>query len=151
MEQEKKYLSTIEEVSDALAAGKVVYFDDDRHDTLKKDENGLILLENKYEKKLCVGCFLGIEDKPYILEPKPLEVKLWHLYKNGQGKEVFIYKYHEDNTKYPFMGIVRGNFTGEPYNNKGESFSGYYRYDLVKELADLSQYFEKEPNNAKND
>lgn len=30
MEHEKKYLKTIEEVSDALAAGKVVYFDDDR-------------------------------------------------------------------------------------------------------------------------
>lgn len=143
MEQEKKYLKTIEEVSDALAAGKVVYFDDDRQDALKKDENGMILLENKYETKLCVGCFLGIEDKPYILEPKPLEVKLWHLYENGRGEKVFIgYKHEDPDGEIEFVGIDKS--IGIGYYRKSGTGEASSVFNLVKELADLSEYFKKE-------
>lgn len=144
MEQEKKYLKTMKEVSDALAAGKVVYFDDDRQDTLKKDENGFILLENKYEKKLCVGCFLGIEDKPYILEQKPLEVKLWHLYEDKRGSKVLISGKYTDDVPYLFYGIVENVSSFVFYNKNGKYWETNNPYcDLVKELADLSKYFKK--------
>lgn len=139
MEQQKVYLKTMKEVSDTLAAGKVVYFDDDRQDTLKKDENGLILLENKYETKLCVGCFLGIKDKPYILEPKPLEVKLWHLYEDNAGRKVFITAL--ETTIFPFVGFVFETKEIFNYNTYGKILGVHKKIDLVKEIADLSKYF----------
>lgn len=142
MEQQKVYLKTIKEVSDALAAGKEVHFDNYRQDTLKKDENGLILLENKYETKLCVGCFLGIEDKPYILEQKPLEVKLWHLYKTNNGNIIFIIgDKGKDKIDYYLLGLdIKEQDLAHFYEDgtfEGEDDG----WDLVKELSDLSQYF----------
>ena len=143
METEKKYLKTLEEVSDALAAGKVVYFDDNRQDTLKKDENGLILLENKYETKLCVGCFLGIEDKPYILEPKPLQVKQWHLYENEQGiKFLAVEKYLGPEKMIYLMNCLCDGGLYSYYKNGQKSVKEEKNGRvLVKELADLSEYF----------
>lgn len=46
MEQEKKYLKTIEEVSDALTAGKVVFCDAIKT-RYYKDKNNLIIGESE--------------------------------------------------------------------------------------------------------
>ena len=107
MEQEKKYLKTIEEVSNALANGKIV-----------------------------------LDNKPYILEPKPLEVKLWHLYENGRGEKVFIGYEHEDPYgEIEFAGLNK-SIGMQIYRITGKNaYKGASDFDLVKELADLSGYF----------
>ena len=74
MEQVKKYLKTIEEVSDALAAGKVIH---NKYKTkIWKDKNGFIVSENENGSKFLNDYMFMQDDEPYILEPKPLEVKL---------------------------------------------------------------------------
>lgn len=143
METEKKYLKTIEEVSDALAAGKVLY--NRYNQKIWKDKNGFIVSDTKY---LNVGG-ICVEDELYILEPKPLEVKLWHLYEDKNGYTVFIVSKYTTKTETGFIGLSKKSCPLE-YNSKGELLGDKNIY-LVKELADLSQYFKKEPKNEKND
>lgn len=136
METEKKYLNTIEEVSDALAAGKVVY---DRNECkYKKDKNGFIIKEYKIGSPT-MGPAIYLIDEPYILEPKPLELKLWHLYDNKNGENVLIFE------KFPSNNLRGVNFSTKDtahFASNGTCLNEW-GYDLVKELADLSQYFEK--------
>lgn len=139
MKQEKKYLKTIEEVSDALAAGKVVY--DGRGMECIKDNNGFIVGKRNGEDYILNTAF-STEYNPYILEPKPLEVKLWHLYENGRGEKVFIG--YEDEDQYgeiEFVGLNK--FIGmQIYRITGQTaYKGASDFDLVKEIADLSGYF----------
>ena len=140
---EKNYLKTVEEISSALAAGKVVYFDNARQDSLKKDENGMIVLENQYEKKLCVGCLLGVDDKPYILEPKPLELKLWHLYQDCHKNKVLVIQETSGEEEKTFLGIHTKDLKVLSYYANGRMFKGnlYAPEEIVKEVADLSEYF----------
>lgn len=150
MEQEKVYLKTIEEVSDALAAGKVVY---DKYEVkIWKDKNGFVICKSKNGDQYLKISSLCIEDDPYILEPKPLEVKLWHLYENGRGEIVFIgYKHEDPDGKLVFDGLNK-TIGLQRYIISGKTIcEGHSIFDLVKELADLSKYFEKEPDDAKND
>ena len=77
MAEEKIFIKTIEELSDTLAAGKVVY--DKYEQKTWKDKNGFLTTETKSGKRY-FGKALWKEDGLYILEPIPLEVKLWHLY-----------------------------------------------------------------------
>lgn len=149
MEQEKKYLKTIEEVSDALAAGKVVY--DENGSSFKLDRNGFIVSESESFGP-CVGAMVDLNTENYILEPKPLEVKLWHLYENGRGEKVFIGHVHENiEGEIEFYGLNK--YTGfQVYKISGKNpYCHYPDFDLVKELADLSKYFEKGTDNEKND
>ncbi|HJD19505.1 MAG TPA: hypothetical protein IAB21_03495 [Candidatus Avelusimicrobium excrementipullorum] len=142
METEKKYLKTIEEVSDALAAGKVVFCDAIKT-KYHKDKNNLIIGESE-EFGDYVGDFVEMQYSPYILEPKPLEVKLWHLYETNNGNIIFIIS---DKGK----GLVDCYFLG--LDIKEQDLAHFYEcgtfegeddgWDLVKELADLSKYFEK--------
>ena len=140
---EKKYLKTVEEISSALAAGRVVYFDNARKDSLKKDENGMIVLENQYEKKLCVGCLLGVDDKPYILEPKPLELKLWHLYQDCLKDKVLVIQETSGEEEKTFLAIHTKDLKVLSYYANGRRFKGnlYAPEEIVKEVADLSEYF----------
>lgn len=141
METEKKYLKTIEEVSDALAAGKIIY--DKYEQKTWKDKNGFFTTETKSGKKYLSKPCIDVEDRIYIMEPKPLEVKLWHLYENKEGRKVFIiYKGNWDD-KYVFFGTLNNSLDGYYYNNKGKCRKNDVEYDLVKEIADLSKYFEK--------
>lgn len=138
MEQEKKYLKTIEEVSDALAAGKVVYdYDGNKYE---KDKNGFIVRYSKGDS-VTIGDSISLIDEPYILEPKPLEVKLWHLYEDRQGDKVLIGGRYTDDVPYPFYGMVKNLSSFIFYNKNGKSRGP--EYDLVKEIANLSKYFEK--------
>lgn len=145
MEQEKKYLKTIEEVSDALTAGKVVFCDAIKT-RYYKDKNNLIIGESE-EFGDYVGDFVEMQYSPYILEPKPLEVKLWHLYEDKKGDRVLIGGKYINDVPYPFYGIVKNGSGFIFYNKNGKSYE--LNYDLVKEIADLSKYFEKEPKDEK--
>lgn len=140
MEQEKKYLKTIEEVSDALAAGKKIYNGFGK--SFKKDKNGFLIYELKSGKKYFSNEPIFVEDVLYILEPKPLEVKLWHLYEDNFGDKVFIY-YKGDLGKHPFIGMVKENKDIVYVSHNGEIYATNQKVFLVKELADLSKYFEK--------
>ena len=150
METEKKYLKTIEEVSDALAAGKVIY---NKYKTkIWKDKNGFIVSETKGGDKFLNDYMFTQDDEPYILEPKPLEVKLYHLYKDGSGDKFFIGKCRENiSGAIEFMGVGQSDGLGF-FLKSGERLhrGGFSCFNLVEELADLSKYFEKEPKNAKN-
>lgn len=135
MEQEKKYLRTIEEVSDALAAGKVVFCDYNKT-KYHKDKNDFVIGKSE-EFGDCVGDMVEISYKPYILEPKPLEVKLWHLYENKNGENVLILE------EFPSKNLCGINFSTKDtahFASNGTCLNEW-SYDLVKELADLSQYF----------
>lgn len=147
MEQEKKYLKTIEEVSDALTAGKVVFCDAIKT-RYYKDKNNLIIGESE-EFGDYVGDFVEMQYSPYILEPKPLEVKLWHLYEDKKGDKVLIIGRYIEDVPYPFYGIMENAYRFIFYNKNGKSWESNNPYDLVKELADLSKYFEKEPKDEK--
>lgn len=150
METEKKYLKTIEEVSDALAAGKAVY--DYNGDKYKKDKNGFIVRYSKGGVFTTIGDSISLIDEPYILESKPLEVKLWHLYEDKRGSKVLISGKYTDDVPYLFYGIVENVSSFVFYNKNGKYWETNNPYcDLVKELADLSKYFEKGDNDAKND
>ena len=148
METEKKYLKTIEEVSDALAAGKKIY--NGFGTSFKKDKNGFLIYELKSGKKYFSNEPVFVEDVLYILEPKPLEVKLWHLYKTNNGNIIFIIS---DKGK----GLVDHYFLG--LDIKEQDLSHFYEcgtsegeddgWDLVEEIADLSEYFNKENNKNK--
>lgn len=142
MEQEKKYLKTIEEVSDALTAGKILY---DRYEQkIWKDKNGFIVSKKINGLQFLNISSLCVEDKLYILEPKPLEVKLWHLYEDIRGNKVLISGKYKDNVPYLFYGIVENASSFVFYNKNGKYWEIHKPYcDLVKEIADLSQYFEK--------
>lgn len=146
METEKKYLNTIEEVSDALAEGKVVYDKEEKKCWI--DKNGFIVTENGMgEKFLNDYMWATKEHGYYILEPKPLEVKLWHLYENKNGEKVLIWE------KFPSKNLLGVNFSTKDtvlFASNGTCLNEW-SCDLVKELADLSKYFEKEDDNAKND
>lgn len=144
MEQEKKYLKTIEEVSDALAAGKVVY--DENGSSFWLDKNGIVVSESESFGP-CVGAMVDLTVENYILEPKPLEVKLWHLYEDKKGDRVLIGGKYINDVPYPFYGIVKNGSGFIFYNKNGKSYE--LNYDLVKEIADLSKYFEKENDNEK--
>lgn len=146
MEQEKKYLKTIEEVSDALAAGKVMY---DKFDvSYQKDKNGFIVYRTEFNEIVRYGFgYPNVNDNLYILEPKPLEskpleVKLWHLYKNRKGERVLIISL----TNSFWIGLNTERKDRQWFNEKGELCSDIKteKFNLVKEIADLSQYFEKE-------
>lgn len=144
MEQEKKYLKTIEEVSDALASGKVVY--DENGSSFWLDKNGIVVSESESFGP-CVGAMVDLTVENYILEPKPLEVKLWHLYEDRQGDKVLIGGRYTDDVPYPFYGMVKNLSSFIFYNKNGKSRGP--EYDLVKEIADLSKYFEKGNDNEK--
>lgn len=141
METNKKYLKTIEEVSDALTAGKVVFCDAIKT-KYYKDKNNLIIGESE-EFGDYVGDFVEMQYSPYILEPKPLEVKLWHLYEDKKGDKVLIIGRYIDDVPYPFYGIVKNAYSFVFYNKNGKRWESNNHYDLVKELADLSEYFEE--------
>ena len=137
METVKKYLKTIEEVSDALAAGKVIY---NKYKTkIWKDKNGFIVSETKIGDKFLNDYMFTKDDEPYILEPKPLEVKLWHLYEDEGGRKILVYE--KQKTIYPFVGINLNVSCFYHYNDEGKSLEPVISSKLVKELADLSQYF----------
>lgn len=149
METEKKYLKTIEEVSDALAAGKVVY--DELNFSYQKDKNEFVIYKTELNEVVKYGFgYPNVSDNPYILEPKPLEVKLWHLYKTNNGNIIFIIS---DKGK----GLVDHYFLG--LDIKEQDLSHFYEcgtsegeddgWDLVEEIADLSEYFNKENNKNK--
>lgn len=146
MEQEKKYLKTIEEVSDALAAGKVVY--DENGSSFWLDKNGIVVSESESFGP-CVGAMVDLTVENYILEPKPLEVKLWHLYEDNRGKKVFIHSYNKNYKKYPFLGVREDCCLTDCYDKQGNCMNDDSDGKLVKELADLSKYFEKENDNEK--
>lgn len=141
METEKKYLSTIEEVSDALAAGKVVY--DENGSSFWLDKNGFIVSESESFGPV-VGAMVDLNVENYILESKPLEVKLWHLYEEEKGRRVLILSKDKTNL-FPFTGVLfteNGYYDFDYFSNNGKS-SHIDKRNLVKELADLSKYFEK--------
>ena len=136
METKKKYLKTIEEVSDALAAGKVVYGYDGA--TYKKDRNGFIIKESKCDSTT-IGVSISLIDVPYILEQNHLEVKLWHLYENKKGEAVLIFKKYKSGL-FGFLGISK-EYDDLSYAENGECIIDPDNENLVKELADLSEYF----------
>lgn len=148
MEQQKVYLKTIEEVSDALAAGETIY---NKYKTkIWKDKNGFIVSETEGGSKFLNDYMFTQDDEPYILEPKPIEVKLWHLYEDNFGREIFIY-YKCDLGEHPFIGLVRENKDIEYISHNGEIWlDTNQKVFLVKELADLSKYFEKEKKDGEN-
>ena len=147
METNKKYLKTIEEVSDALAAGKVVFCDAIKT-KYYKDKNNLIIGESE-EFGDYVGDFVEMQYSPYIIEPKPLEMKLWHLYEDRKGDKVLIIGRYIDDVPYPFYGISENVYGFIFYNKNGKCWESNGHYDLVKEIADLSKYFEKGNENEK--
>lgn len=147
METVKKYLKTIEEVSDALAAGKVVY--NKFKTSFRKDKNKFIVKTFSDGTETLNSSLAFDENRFYVLEPKPLEVKLWHLYEDEGGRRILISE--KQKTIYPFVGINLNTGCFYHYNDEGKSIEPVINSKLVKELADLSQYFEKGNNNAKND
>ena len=57
-----------------------------------------------------------------------------------------------DNTKIEEISTtddMKYEYTLTAYNKNGKSWESNNPYDLVKELADLSKYFEKEPKDEK--
>lgn len=142
MEQEKKYLKTIEEVSDALAEGKVVY--DELNFSYQTDKNRFVVYKTELNGVVKYGFgYPNVGDNPYILEPKPLEVKLWHLYEDKNGNKVFIINENKNKSKYPFSGYCKEYSGLMNYSKTGEVWASI-EYNLVKEIADLSKYFNKE-------
>lgn len=138
MEQQKVYLKTIEEVSDALAAGKIVY--NKFKTSFRKDKNGF-LVSNGKDKTISLNTAIYIpQDTPlYVLEPKPLEVKLCHLYENKNGENVLIFE------KFPSKNLRGVNFSTKDTGHFASNGTCLNEWgcDLVKEIADLSQYFVK--------
>ena len=141
METVKKYLKTIEEVSDALAAGKILY---DRYEQkIWKDKNGFIVSKKINGLQFLNISSLCVEDKLYILEPKPLEVKLWHLYEDEQGiKFLAVEKYLGPEKMIYLMNCLCDGELYSYYENGQKSVKEEKNGRvLVKELADLSEYF----------
>lgn len=143
METKKKYLETIEEVSDALATGKVVY--NKFGTSFRKDKNGFLISSGE-DKTISLNSAIYIpQDTPlYILEPKPLEVKLWHLYKTNNGNIIFIIS---DKGKglvdYYFLGLDIKEQDLSHFYECGTSEGEDDGWDLVEEIADLSEYFRR--------
>lgn len=151
METKKKYLETIEEAKTALDAGKILYVENTGVQ-ITKSENSTFFYEDKINWKRfnSKSLFLPVLDKLYTLESETLEVKLWHLYKTNNGNIIFIIS---DKGK----GLVDHYFLG--LDIKEQDLLHFYEcgtsegeddgWDLVEEIADLSEYFNKENNKNK--
>lgn len=141
MEQEKKYLKTLEELRNALDSGNTVY-GEDAGIRIRKSENGSYFYEDKTncERFTSKFLFLPVPNKLYKLEPKPLEVKLWHLYEDKNGDKVLIISH----CAYPSLG--KEHFIGIKNKKDYENYDKYGKSegssDLVKEIADLYDFID---------
>lgn len=151
--EQKIYLKSVEEISDTLSKGITVYFDNTKQDLLTKDRNGMLILENKEGKKLCVGCCLGMEDKPYVLE---LKVEPFRLYENKDGDRVIIYR--QTGRGGLFIGFDFSKQKAYYYDIKGKSkgvvnpdpdFPIDNTADLHTEIANLAEFLVKGYNKNK--
>lgn len=144
MAQEKKYLKTIQEFEKALDEGKVVY-EEVTGIEMTKSKSGSFLFQDKKrgEKYVTLHPFLSSFYKPYILETKLPELKIWHLYENNYGDKVLICR-KDEVLSYKFVGVSKHYDENLWIDAKGNfaSSSSRYKGRLVKELADLSKFFE---------
>ena len=122
----KKYLKTIEEVSDALAAGKVVY--DENGSSFKLDKNGIIVSESESFGP-CVGAMVDLNTQNYILESEPFKIEVGKFYKTRGGEkarcfsvDVRLAYFIVDEKLFAFSTYLAGNV----FNSKAPC-----KYDII--------------------
>ena len=136
----KKYLNTVEELTQALSEGKTVYCDYDDEGVMEiKLVNGILV--QKYEDVFYIspGDLEFDTNEFYLKEKGTLKIEIGKFYKTRSGKKV-ICVFKDACNKQPFLFSEIG---GEHVNSFWTGEEGRYYYQSTTESEeDIVDYWE---------